>query len=89
MSVIPATFIRYRHGRYSRNALDRDMEAIRDLYRDNGFRDVEVTSRVIDDYAGKQGADRHLYRNQRRPAVVRFQAAVRGHLGRLSGGACG
>ena len=50
MSVIPATLIRYRHGRYSRNALERDLDAIRNLYRSNGFRDVEVTSRVIDDY---------------------------------------
>ena len=52
MSVIPATFVRYRHGRYSRNALERDLDAIRDLYRANGFRDVEVTSRELDDYNG-------------------------------------
>jgi outer membrane protein insertion porin family len=52
MSVIPATFIRYRHGRYSRNEMDRDLEAIRELYRSNGFRDVMVTSRVLDDYNG-------------------------------------
>jgi len=50
MSVIPASFIRYRHGRYSRNEMDRDLDAIRDLYRSNGFRDVVVTSRVLDDY---------------------------------------
>jgi outer membrane protein assembly complex protein YaeT len=52
MSVIPATLVRYRHGRYSRNMLDRDLDAIRTLYRANGFRDVEVTSRVLDDYNG-------------------------------------
>ena len=52
MSILPATLIRYRHGRYSRNALERDLDAIRNLYRGNGFRDVEVTSRVIDDYNG-------------------------------------
>jgi outer membrane protein insertion porin family len=52
MSVLPATLVRYRYGRYSRNALDRDLEAIRALYRGNGFRDVEVTSRVLDDYNG-------------------------------------
>ena len=52
MLVIPASFIRYRHGRYSRNEMDRDLEAIRDLYRSNGFRDVVVTSRVLDDYNG-------------------------------------
>lgn len=50
MSVIPATAIRYRYGRYSRSDLDRDIEGIRNLYRANGFRNVEVSSRVVDDY---------------------------------------
>ncbi len=54
MTVIPASFIRYRHGRYSRNEMDRDLDAIRDLYRSNGFRDVVVTSRVLDDYNGEK-----------------------------------
>jgi outer membrane protein insertion porin family len=54
MSVIPATLVRYRYGRYSRAALDRDLDAIRNLYRANGFRNVEVSSRVIDDYNGVQ-----------------------------------
>jgi len=52
MSVMPATLVRYRHGRYSRSALERDLDAIRSLYRGNGFRDVTVTSRVLDDYNG-------------------------------------
>lgn len=53
ISVIPATAIRYRYGRYSRSALERDVEGIRTLYRANGFRDVEVSSREIDNYQGK------------------------------------
>jgi outer membrane protein insertion porin family len=57
MSVIPATLVRYRYGRYSRNALERDLDAIRNLYRGNGFRNVMVTSRVLDDY---NGATAHL-----------------------------
>ncbi len=52
MSVIPATLVRYRYGRYSRSLLDRDLDAIRALYRANGFRDVQVTPRVLDDYNG-------------------------------------
>ncbi len=52
MSVIPATLVRYRYGRYSRAALDRDLDSIRNLYRSNGFRNVQVTSRLIDDYNG-------------------------------------
>jgi outer membrane protein insertion porin family len=53
ISVVPATPIRYRYGRYSRNALERDVESIRALYRANGFRDVVVTSQEIDNYQGK------------------------------------
>jgi len=55
MSTLPATLIRYREGRYSRDALERDLDAIRELYRSNGFRNVEVSSREVDDYQGKQG----------------------------------
>jgi len=53
ISVIPSTLIRYRYGRYSRSALERDVEGIRGLYRANGFRDVEVNSREIDNYQGR------------------------------------
>lgn len=55
INVIPATLIRYRHGRYSRQYLERDLDAIRALYRSNGFRDVEVTSQEVDDYKGQVG----------------------------------
>ncbi|HLG97529.1 MAG TPA: POTRA domain-containing protein [Bryobacteraceae bacterium] len=53
LSVIPASPIRYRYGRYSRNTLERDVEGIRTLYRANGFRDIDVQSREIDNYQGK------------------------------------
>jgi len=52
MTVIPATLVRYRYGRYSRTMLERDLDAIRNLYRANGFRDVMVTARTLDDYNG-------------------------------------
>lgn len=55
ISVIPATLIRYRYGHYNRNELERDVDGIRDLYHANGFREVEVTSREIDDYMGQTG----------------------------------
>lgn len=55
MTVIPASLIRYRNGRYSRQYLERDLEAIRDVYRSNGFRDVDVTSQETDDYQGSEG----------------------------------
>jgi len=54
MTVMPAKMLRYHWGRYSRQALDRDLDSIRTLYRNNGFRNVEVNSRVLDDYNGHQ-----------------------------------
>ena len=54
MFLLPATFLRFRYGRYSRDYVEKDLNAIRELYRSNGFRDVEVTSREVDDYSGRQ-----------------------------------
>jgi outer membrane protein assembly complex protein YaeT len=53
MYMAPASFPRRRFGRFARRLLDRDTDAIRDLYRSNGFREVEVTATVEDDYQGK------------------------------------
>jgi outer membrane protein assembly complex protein YaeT len=55
MNVMPARWIRYRYGRYSAAYLERDLDSVRDLYRANGFRDVEVAATKIDDYQGKEG----------------------------------
>ena len=55
MSILPATFIRYRYGRFREEYLERDLNSIRDLYRSNGFRDVGVTAKKEDDYQGKGG----------------------------------
>ena len=55
MSIQLASLIRYRNGRYSPAQLERDLDSIRNLYRSNGFRDVQVTSRQTDNYEGKQG----------------------------------
>ncbi|HET8547354.1 MAG TPA: BamA/TamA family outer membrane protein [Bryobacteraceae bacterium] len=53
MYLRKATFLRFRHGRYSASYIRRDVNAIQDLYRANGFRDVEVNYRVEDDYNGE------------------------------------
>ena len=53
MYMTPAGFLRFPRGRYSREYRDRDITAIRDLYVANGFRDVQVTSRQVDDYQAK------------------------------------
>jgi outer membrane protein insertion porin family len=55
MYITPATFLRFRHGRYSERYLEKDIDSIEDLYRSNGFRDVQVKSAVKDDYRGNAG----------------------------------
>jgi outer membrane protein insertion porin family len=55
MFLQTAGFIRLRHGRYSEGFARRDEDAIKNLYRDNGFRDVKVTTTASDDYKGKKG----------------------------------
>ncbi len=44
-----------RRGRYSEALRRHDEETIAELYTQNGFRDVKVTSKVVDDYQGKVG----------------------------------
>jgi outer membrane protein assembly complex protein YaeT len=53
MYLRPASFLQFRHGRYSESFLERDVEAIESLYRSNGFRDVEVTSEIEHGIGGK------------------------------------
>ncbi len=54
MFVTPATLLRFRHGRFSADLLERDVEAITDLYRSNGFADVQVTSKVERSYKNQE-----------------------------------
>lgn len=56
MYILPASLLRFPHGRYSQRYIDKDVGSIQDLYRSNGFRDAVVTSKVLDNYLGKEGA---------------------------------
>jgi len=53
MSLTPASLLRSRRGRFSPSMLNRDVQAIQELYRSNGFRDAKVLPRVIRDDGGK------------------------------------
>ena len=53
--MTPASFIRYHRGRFSQRLLQQDTDSILDLYRANGFRDVQVVSARNNDYKGKHG----------------------------------
>lgn len=54
MSVQPSTLL-MQHGRFSQELLAADVQNIRDLYLNNGFERVQVTSDVKDDYQGHSG----------------------------------
>ncbi|MGH9937283.1 MAG: POTRA domain-containing protein, partial [Blastocatellia bacterium] len=53
MFMLPRS-LQFRHGRYSESLRERDLETISNLYRENGFRDVKVTSVTQDNYNGKR-----------------------------------
>ena len=54
MLIAPKSF-ENRRGRYSDAYLRRDQQTLSDLYRSNGFRDVRVNGRAVDDYEGRAG----------------------------------
>lgn len=53
MSILKASRIRTRNGRFSEELLGRDRNAIEELYHSNGFRDVQVNTRVEKNYQSK------------------------------------
>jgi outer membrane protein assembly complex protein YaeT len=83
--VVPASF-ELRLGRYSEALRKRDEEAIAELYRSNGYRDVKVTSRTEDDYKGKNGDVAAFFTidegPQQRVAVLRVEGATKLDLSR-------
>lgn len=44
----------FETGRFSQSLLAQDIRSIEQLYKANGFRDVKVTSNLIEDYAGRE-----------------------------------
>jgi outer membrane protein insertion porin family len=51
LQIQPATRF-LNHGRYSGTLLKSDVATLESLYRSNGFRDVKIDTRVVDDYHG-------------------------------------
>jgi outer membrane protein insertion porin family len=52
--IEPATFPRFPYGRFNDVYLRQDVQAVQGLYMANGFRDVKVTSRIVDEFRGGQ-----------------------------------
>lgn len=44
------------HGHYSQGLLNDDIRVLQDLYRANGFQQVKITNKVVDDYEGTENA---------------------------------
>jgi outer membrane protein insertion porin family len=53
MQVQPATRL-LSHGRFSQALLASDSNGLQELYRANGFRQIQIKSQVLDSYEGKQ-----------------------------------
>ncbi|HXM46193.1 MAG TPA: POTRA domain-containing protein [Bryobacteraceae bacterium] len=53
MFLMRASLLQFRRGRYSGALLRRDEQSIASLYQSNGFRDVDVTHKIVDGYKGK------------------------------------
>jgi len=47
--ITPARVLRNRFGRFSQKMLDRDLDSMRDLYRANGFRDIDIGANTATD----------------------------------------
>ena len=54
MYLRAASLVQYRHGRFSDTFLKHDVDAIASVYHTNGFRDVEIVSRIDQNYKGKK-----------------------------------
>ncbi len=59
-----------RHGRYSQTLLARDVDAISNLYRNNGFSQVKVTPQVQDNYDGEKGRMRVTFNVEEGPQTL-------------------
>lgn len=53
MQVLPSSHL-FSSGRYSPRLLEDDISGLEGLYRANGFREVNITSTVEDDYQGRE-----------------------------------
>jgi outer membrane protein assembly complex protein YaeT len=69
MQIQPAGWL-LTHGLFSQSMLSRDVESIRDLYRANGFLQVNAYSEVQDDYRGNHGQIRVIVHIEEGPQTL-------------------
>lgn len=66
------------HGHYSQAILANDLQAIKNLYLANGYQSVQVTSEVVDDYAGEHGDMKIVVKVDEGPLVLVGSLEIRG-----------
>jgi len=66
------------HGHYSQAILANDLQAIKNLYLANGYQSVQVTSEVVDDYAGTHGDMKIVLKVEEGPLVRVGKLEIRG-----------
>jgi len=69
MQMLPAGWL-LEHGLYSQSLLNRDLNSIRDLYRNNGFLQVNAYAEVEDNYLGKRGQMRVIVHIEEGPQTL-------------------
>ncbi|HVP53196.1 MAG TPA: POTRA domain-containing protein [Terriglobales bacterium] len=69
MQIQPAGWL-LEHGLFSQSLLNRDLDSIRDLYRSNGFLQVNAYAEVQDDYLGRKGQMRVLVHIREGPQTL-------------------
>jgi outer membrane protein insertion porin family len=77
MYLAPKSF-EFRNGRYSGAFMRRDIASIRDLYQSNGFREVEVTARPVDNYQAREGDIAVFFQITEGPQYFVASLAVKG-----------
>lgn len=66
------------HGRYSQGILANDLQAIKNLYLTNGYQTIQVTSEVLNDYAGARGDMKIVIKVDEGPLVRVAKLEIRG-----------
>ena len=70
--------LRNRYGRYSQKLRDDGRSAILDLYRSNGFRNVQIAATTIDDYKGRDDDLGVRYEIEEGPQSIVDQLEIEG-----------
>jgi outer membrane protein insertion porin family len=83
MSLQPASLLA-RNGRFSQSQLARDVEAIANLYRNNGFDRVKVTPQVQDDLNGEHGRMRASFAIEEGPQTLVHSLNIVGNVALIS-----